>query len=806
MTPSMSQMRCVRRQRSLALTLTLGSGLLALFGLLVACGDATRRAGDQYPPDAVVDARVEPDATPLLQIAVGAACMLGEVPCERGDCVHGVCSVICNQTEDCPPDLACVGRGGAGRCTRQCGSAADCDADQICAVTGPDLGFCVASGTQPGGEPCTSREDCASWVCADGLCASACDDAACPADQRCLALHTQSICVPVGDAVDEADCVVGADCASGVCRGGRCSTACAGDACGHDRVCVAYATLDLCERRCGSSADCGSTGICQAGGLCATRGAQADGMPCTDGGVCASGRCQAGQCAAQCEADDCPAARACVTDISGAVCRLAGGTPFGGACGEGAQCASGLCGGGRCTLDCAGAGCPAGTRCTRFADGQFCFSVCHDDDHCADAARCDSSFAEGPICFWRGATPDADACATDDACASGRCHRERCLARCPLGDCPIGTVCTDFGAADLCAPDPRPRGAACGANDVCEPSTTCSGGRCMPTCDAGCPDNAICVGDACRPTCAADADCGPGLTCNRFDGAAPYCDLQGVSAPGDACARASDCRSGLCFDGQCRATCAGACPEGEGCISLAGGAWCLATGDGVIGDPCVDDGVCRSGLCVGRRCASPCPDGGCPDGARCRALRAGGFCVADCDPVAMLGCGLDEACAPYPADDGGLCVPEDEGFVVGAPCLGEADCTAAAIACRRGTDGQRCRAPCAVNADCAAPEICAPMGLDAAYGACLPGGQGGDLAACVHGGECASGWCLAGYLGGRCGRPCDADGGCGDAALCVDLARDPTAPFPVCASVCDAEGCADGLMCRRQIDGTSACY
>lgn len=772
-----------------------------------ACDDTATAVLDAALPDAgVFDADVDPDATPRVRVAVGAACTLGATPCERGDCVHGVCSVICNLTSDCPADLTCVGRGGAGRCTRACGSASDCAPGQVCAVTGPGQGFCVAPGAAAGGQACESREDCASWVCGDGECAQGCDDQGCPAGQRCLALHTQRVCVPTGDAEAEAECAVGPDCRSGICRGGRCSDTCDGDACAHDRVCAAYAALNICERRCASSADCGASGICQASGYCATRGALEDGAACAEGAACASGRCQAGQCAARCDDEECPDARACVTDVSGAVCRLAGSTPFGGACTQGAQCGSGLCGGGRCTIDCASMGCPAGTRCTQFADGKFCFYACHDDADCTDAARCDLSFAEGPTCFWRGPIGDDGPCTEDADCASGRCHRERCLARCPTGDCPIGTLCADFGAADLCAPDPLPRGAACGANDTCEAETTCAGGRCMPACAAGCPNGAVCVGAVCRPECVADADCGPGLGCNRFDGAAPYCELRGEAAAGGPCARAADCFSGLCFDGQCRARCAGDCPAGEGCVTLAGGAWCLAVGDGVIGDPCVDDGACRSGLCVGQRCATPCPDGGCPGGTRCRALRAGGFCVADCDPVAMRGCGLDEACAPYPADDGGLCVPTDEGFAVGAPCVVDDDCTAAAIACLDGADGRRCRAACAADADCEAPEICAPMGLSTAYGACLPGGAGGDLAPCERGGACGSGWCLTGYAGGRCGRPCDASGVCGPEAICVDLARDPAAPFAVCAPRCGPEGCDAGLACRQQLDGRAACY
>jgi hypothetical protein len=761
----------------------------------------------QTVSDQGVDARRDadvPDMPVEVRIAVGAACVAGQVPCERGACVHGICSVICSQSSDCPDDLVCVGRGGAGRCTPRCNRDEPCADGQVCAVTGPQAGFCVAPGEGAGGDPCTSREDCASWVCAQGECAAACEADGCAADQRCLALHTQDVCVPVGAGEDEAPCAAGSQCLSGICRGGRCSTACADGACPHDRVCIAYDTLNLCERRCADSEDCGETGICQpgaAGQICAVRGVQAEGSPCEDAAQCASGRCQSGQCAARCDDGVCPPGRACVTDISGSVCRLAGAVELGGACARGADCLSGFCAGGRCALDCADGTCPAGTRCTRFAEGSFCFSACAEDADCPDAARCDTRFAEGPTCFWRGDVADGETCTADAQCASGRCHAGRCLVRCPTGDCAIGTLCVDFDTVDLCAPTPLPEGAACGPGDVCAEGYACTGGRCLPGCAMGCPTAAVCVGAECRPRCDADTDCGPGLLCNRFDGSAPYCDLRGEVDPGGMCARAADCASGLCFNGLCRAGCDAGCPEGEGCITLAGGAWCLPVGEGVVGDPCVRDGACRSGLCVGRRCATPCPELGCPDGTRCRTLRAGGFCVADCDPVAAEGCGLDELCAPYPADAGGLCVPADERAAVGEPCADASACTAAAIACLPSLDGMRCRAPCRSDDDCPNEQVCASMQAGAAYGACMPRGAGGDLAPCSTHGDCASAWCVQ----GRCVRECARDSDCGDARLCVDLARDPQVPFRACAPPCAAE-CADELACRMRLDGASACY
>jgi hypothetical protein len=347
--------------------------------------------GAPSSPQVVVDASVTdaevfptPDLTPPRGTGdTGEPCVEGE--CARGACVHGVCSPLCARDTDCGADERCVGRGGAGRCSVVCHSAADCAGGLICAVDGPDLGFCVAPGPGMATARCDSREACASWFCTAGQCLGACDESTCPDGFRCLPLHTQSVCTPTGSGLREAPCANGTACASGVCRGGRCSDVCPGVDCGDDRICVRWSTVDLCERRCARSADCGDTGVCLLQGsqrICATRGATSDDRPCATDTDCASGYCGQGTCARQCAADPnvCPAGSACVTDLSGTVCRPAGPAPVGSRCDRHTACASGVCGAGICTTDCAdGAACPVDTHCTAFANGDFCFPDCRVD-------------------------------------------------------------------------------------------------------------------------------------------------------------------------------------------------------------------------------------------------------------------------------------------------------------------------------------------------------------------------------------------------------------------------------------------
>lgn len=783
--------------------------------MLLLCAACALGACDDGPPTVAVDASAPVDATPPDADAIptpsrkppGALCAPGE--CARGSCVNGVCSALCARDADCDPATPlCVGRGGAGRCSARCASAADCAPGLVCAVVDVDAGICVAPGEGGAGAPCTSREDCASWFCAEGRCAGACDDGAC-ADGRCVALHTQSICIPTGPAPAEAVCADGVDCASGVCRGGRCADVCPDGQCADDRVCLRYPTADLCERRCADSGDCGDSAVCLLVGrqrLCVTRGPAAAGERCDAHADCASGRCDLGQCSAPCVDGDCPPGTACVVDIAGPACRPAGPAAAGARCEAGPVCASGVCGGGVCTADCAAGACPEGTRCAAFADGAFCFPACAADADCPGPAFCDARFEAGPICFWRGPADTGDACADHRDCASGRCAEGRCLAAC-TAECPAGQRCVSIGPGRFCAAPPLPEDAACDPGDDCADGLACVAGRCLPDCAAGCPALSGCLGARCHPRCADDLDCRPGRVCDRLAGG--LCVDPGAGGTGSTCASAADCADGLCLDGRCRGRCVAACPAGQACLGLGPERWCVPAGAGAVGDRCGRHADCGSGLCLGRRCAGPCDDGvPCPAGTACRDRFGGRWCVGVCGPDAP--CGAGEVCDPAGDRYEGQCVAAPASPSVGAPCADDADCGPAAVGCADGADGRRCRAPCAVGGDdCPAGEACAPRAMvaeDGALGGCVPAGAGDALAACGADGECGSGWCVEGYLDGRCGVPCRTDADCGP-ARCVDLARDPAAPLRVCARRCDGDAdCAAPLRCRRDLAGDGACY
>ncbi len=781
--------------------------------ILLPLGAALACAACDDPPvtppadGAVVDrAPPPPDTTPPPpRKAAGEICAPGQ--CARGSCVHGVCSALCARDGDCEAATPlCAGRGGAGRCSAVCRSAADCAPGLVCAVVGLDAGMCVAPGPGAAGDACAAREDCASWFCAEGRCAGACDDGRCPADRRCLALHTQAVCIPVGEGPLEAVCGSGGDCESGICRGGRCADACPDGACADDRVCLRYPAANLCERRCADSEDCGASGRCLLVGdqrLCVTRGVAEAGAGCAAHAECASGRCDLGRCSAPCPDGVCPAGAACVADITGSACRPAGPATVGARCEAGPICASAVCGAGVCTADCADGACPAGTRCVGFADGAFCFPTCAADDDCPSVAFCDARFAAGPICFWRGSAAAGAACADHRDCASGRCAAGRCLGAC-TAECPAGLRCVSVGRGRFCAARPLPAEAACEAVDGCAEGLACAAGRCLPDCAAGCPADAICRDGQCHPRCADDLDCRAGRVCDRLAGACIEPGPGGADAP---CAGAADCAAGLCLDGRCQGRCGAGCAAGV-CVDLGRDRLCLPVGEAPPGAVCAAHADCAGGLCLGRRCAAPCGDG-CPEGTACVERFGGSWCVGACGPEAP--CAAGEVCDPAADAVGGQCVAAPPEPAVGAACAGDADCGPGAAGCLEGADGRRCRAPCRLAAaDCPAEQACAPLALPAGEGevpgACVPAGPGSRLAACDGGGECGSGWCISGYLGGRCGAPCRADADCGG-GRCVDLARDPAAPLRVCADRClDDADCADPLRCRRDAAGDGACY
>lgn len=201
--------------------------------------------------------------------------------------------------------------------------------------------------------------------------------------------------------------------------------------------------------------------------------------------------------------------------------------PLGGACDDGAQCASGSCACGDASCDasaslCAGAcGASCAGACAVLGgawDATLCVATCAGPADCPDGRACTPVAASGGgwtlACLPEGAlAPIGASCASVSACATASClaigARGMCSASCAGGGaCPSGTACASFG-----------NGTA----------------ACLPICDGGHP-----CGDDPWIACEAPGASGPW----GFTAAANVCAPRSCSAP-------SDCPGGACVAGHC---------------------------------------------------------------------------------------------------------------------------------------------------------------------------------------------------------------------------------------------------------------
>lgn len=350
-----------------------------------------------------------------------------------------------------------------------------------------------------------------------------------------------------------------------------------------------------------------------------------------------------------------------------------------------------------------------------------------------------------------GTLPNGAACDTSYACTSHYCARTPvrdagtgpcgvCTARVPVGgscgsyldfECVEGAYC-GYPSNPICQVVSRP-GDSCGASGCHGGDLYCVGGVCLTRSQV--------AGATCSST---DDLCG-------FDGTNRYwCDHSTSTCAvaldeGAPCSRVTQCASGICQGGSCRAPAA----IGEACT----GTWW-----------CVDGGQCTSGVCVALPGpGSPCSPGGCGPMAVCiggagcaTASGPGGFCYDDRQCPTGYGCHV--GCAPFvgpdePCDDTVACGPGLrclEGFCSPLPDLGEpCDRSCLRGTCTSGTcsdrplgagcaDSYASVDPCGVASECTTNS--------SGVTACLPSTSGscdGTSRACEHGQYCDSGSCVA---------------------------------------------------------------
>jgi hypothetical protein len=416
------------------------------------------------------------DGAGACKLVVGQACPAGNGDCANAQCVDGFCcnSACTNSCDVCAASLGATADGtcsaatpgyagnptcGAYVCTgqtvcpisctndNQCSSGNFCDANGTCQPRKAQGAVCnVAAGAdclKAGCRVCTGTGNgsCVDGYCCDTACSGSCD--VCAAS---LGASANGTCTPApkgyagGPLCDpflcgggsatcpttcatQADCVAGAFCESGTCKGQKTN----GTVCGQDSACASNHCVD------GVCCDTACTGSCEA---CDVSGAVGTCLPvlggvhgstrtaCTDG---AGDPCKATAC-------DGTTRTTCAAfagrDVS---CRPA-------SCADGVATEPGTCDGkGACeavsTHPCAPYACDATT----------CKTTCATDTDCGNGGACSSGKCIiGSSCDGQHTVTDATGAKGD--CSPYRCVGTSCLTGCrDVGDCVFPAVCSSAG-------------------------------------------------------------------------------------------------------------------------------------------------------------------------------------------------------------------------------------------------------------------------------------------------------------------------------------------------------------------------
>lgn len=172
--------------------------------------------------------------------AFGAVCDL-QSDCASGLCENGRCASLCTRDGDCPAQQFPVLGSGTDKTCRPCDSYLDCGDGECVEGAGSET-FCVRKCGNGCGEGFTCRAP--TW--AGSFCYPNHDSCRRPTCTRPEGAATGLCGIPSADYAEL--CAGTADCASGTCAGGLCTTGCSVDADCHcpggDLIC----SQNLCQR------------------------------------------------------------------------------------------------------------------------------------------------------------------------------------------------------------------------------------------------------------------------------------------------------------------------------------------------------------------------------------------------------------------------------------------------------------------------------------------------------------------------------------------------------------------------------
>ncbi|MEZ4265985.1 MAG: hypothetical protein R3F39_06370 [Myxococcota bacterium] len=529
------------------------------------------------------------------------ACTVGDVCDAAGVCAGAAKN--CGEGDDC---TVATCDAGSGDCKLVAKDGGACDDGEACTVADSCDAAGACAGTWDGGlsgcscvadDDCNDGLACTTDTCntSTGACTNVVDAGSCVLDGGCVAANATkpgNACLQCQPAVSRkvwqpvtcndsnvctADfCDAAKGCQTEPKTGAKCDD---GNPDTSDDHCEAGACVASCA--CASASDCAgivapacSMVVCQACECLVVADPAAagksceDGLYCTVGDTCASGKCVGGS------ARDCSAKSdgVCLEGTCSEPNDVCIGTPKtkGSSCTDSNACTVGdACDGGVCKgtaidcsdleTDCETASCSAGVCTTTVLQGAGCDdgNACTLSDTCSAVGACLGTWDKVNC----GCTDDSDCTSGTDQCNIGRCDlaKNECTTEPKTGaTCNDGNACTK---ADTCNAQGACKGAAYTCTALsCELASCDGSGACSVKLLGGfCRIDGKCVadkeGNPANPCQICNADQAPNSWSPRPNGTA--CD-----ADGSGCTQ-----NDSCSDGVCKAGPAAACNDGFPCTT-----------------------------------------------------------------------------------------------------------------------------------------------------------------------------------------------------------------------------------------------
>lgn len=575
----------------------------------------------------------------------------------------------CSSSAECPESDKCTKIGDIFECRPACADVV-CGPQAIC-ISNNHIAKCQCPPGPYDGDPYNTTSGCKSVPCVYNIdcpptqlcnrlthtCYDVCDEHSCGDNAICIAENQNAVCqCPPGyrgDPIPDFGCKPVDSCSN----------------CHPSAMCEITPTGHICK------CPPGYTGFPESRGCFPIGQCPNGNQDCPN-----SARCINGRCVDKCH-DLCGPNMQCTIKNGEAICACPSKFKFVSnyakdgcvrdvhGCSSDAECESGICNNGQCTVACRNQNdCAEGEYCI----GNKCLLKCTSHSQCPAGQACQSG-----SCMI-GCRSNKD-CPSTEACYNNRCENpcEKSNACGPNSLCKLENHLTTCRCPANFEGNPTPDQGCVRVPAPCTHTNECPGGhRCINNqCNVPCSDSHVCaIGERCdagicAKICYTNNNCLPGEICNE----------RGTCQPG--CNTEADCpATEVCLNGNCR--CASGfigsafgctdlnecndqpCHPSAVCENIPGSFKCVCP-DRKVGDPysspgclapnqCVHSEDCAKNLaCVDGKCTEPCAVTKCGRNALCQSADHKANCLC---PAGNLGDPFDNSIGCFRVE----CVSNEE--------------------------------------------------------------------------------------------------------------------------------------------------